>query len=174
MIKKERYPHGGFTLIELLVVVLIIGILAAIALPQYQMAVGKTKLIELKSGIKNIYDAEQRYYLVHNSYPTSVDDLDISFDVKSKQTYKPIPDTDEFGYKFTLSNGLSCAIWLSELTCGRYILGQEVRIYSYRDKLKYRLCAVFGGTDPDTKANKLCRKDTGYGTICSTFCYSVY
>ncbi len=68
----------GFTLIELLVVVLIIGILAAIALPQYNLAVEKTKTVEALTVLHSIVRAEQSYYLAKNAYTTSFDDLDIS------------------------------------------------------------------------------------------------
>ncbi len=70
----------GFTLIELLVVVLIIGILSAIALPQYQKAVWKSKATQLQILVKSLADAQQAYYLANSTWPTKFSDLDISFD----------------------------------------------------------------------------------------------
>jgi len=55
----------GFTLIELLVVVLIIGILSAIALPQYQKAVFKSRLSEVMVNLKTIGNCFDMYVLEH-------------------------------------------------------------------------------------------------------------
>ena len=69
----------GFTLIELLVVVLIIGILAAIALPQYFRAVEKSRAAEALSLFGSITGAQQRYYLLRDAYTTNFSDLDLDF-----------------------------------------------------------------------------------------------
>jgi len=67
----------GFTLIELLVVVLIIGILAAVAVPQYQKSVEKSKATQAITLLKSVYQAADAYYLANGTWPTSFDVLDV-------------------------------------------------------------------------------------------------
>ena len=72
MKQDKRKNKKGFTLIEMLVVVLIIGILAGIALPQYQMAVTKAKVASIMPLMRRWYDALAEYKLQNGSY--EVDD----------------------------------------------------------------------------------------------------
>ncbi len=141
MIKeKQKNLKQGFTLLELLVVVLIIGILAAIAIPQYQMAVGRAKFATIKDKTKVVAEAAQRYYMVHGTYVGAKDNLDIDF------------------------SGFGCAILTENqspyVQCHTFIFGKHVHFYVNRDTGIPVACFV-NSRDENHKANLLCQKDTG-------------
>ena len=69
---------GGFTLIELLVVVLIIGILAAMALPQYFKAVERSRMTEAVTLMDSVAKAQRRKFMQTNRYADDFRGLDVS------------------------------------------------------------------------------------------------
>ena len=65
----------GFTLIELLIVVVIIGILAAIAIPKFQSTKGKANAAALKSDLRNLATAQEAYFYDFSVYAPNASQL---------------------------------------------------------------------------------------------------
>ena len=133
----------GFTLIELLVVVLIIGILAAIALPQYTTAVEKSRATEALALMGTIRYAGERYRLQTNKWPdTHLDYLDIE-----------VPDLDSTttGYQskfFTFSSaGSSSDPWTITATRNSGGAEYELKTAVYSNGAATRSCTAGSGTN---------------------------
>ena len=99
----------GFTLIELLVVVLIIGILAAVALPQYRVAVERARVVKALPVLRSIMDARERSFLANGDYATDLQALDIGIPYTSRADYGEGVEYEgtPIGY-FRLPKGSSC------------------------------------------------------------------
>ena len=73
-----RSIRRGFTLIELLIVVVIIGVLAAIAIPKFQSTKGKANAATMKSDLRNLATAQEAYFYDHLTYTTTLSALNVS------------------------------------------------------------------------------------------------
>ena len=152
----------GFTLLELLVVILIIGILAAIALPQYQQAVLKSEFSTLKTAARSIYEAETRYYLLYDSYTDDLESLDI--------------EIEETGT-------VQCSVEVSDKDIGCYFIKNNKSIFGYLIKIGgnfgtggyHKRCFAFS-TNQNDAINKVCKTETGHNPYnnCKNYCAYKY
>ena len=154
----------AFTLIELLVVVLIIGILAAVAVPQYQKAVERARLSEAVINLRAIANANQVYYLANGEYAAynEIDKLDVNIpgEILTSGYYHHRVATKDFIYAPTGANMTYLAIATRgpvEQADSRYYL------YITRSNPEKILCYAF--SDASALETKLCNQINTNGTL---------
>ena len=161
---------GGFTLIELLVVVLIIGILAAMAMPQYFKAVERSRMAEAVTLMDSITQAQRRKYMQTNRYAESFEGLDVSPKGATGDRYftKGDPNNGAGGNGFSIFFGNTSfrfgSVWAYRMFNGRtnnsslqyqyslarYYQSDNVTCSGFNDAGK-ELCADFCGIDTPTR-----------------------
>ena len=155
--KKQKKP--GFTLIELLVVVLIVGILAGVALPQYSVAVEKARATEAMALMNAVAESSERYCFQKDSWPTQLDELDMEVPFSSTTW-----GGKNFSIEITTGAGASCTVSQLVISAVRKI--QERDRYTLTTSLtpganetitSSRSCAPTGGSD---KAQTYCNAIT--------------
>ena len=136
------FKQTGFTLIELLVVVLIIGILAAVALPQYELAVEKSRSAEPLTVLKTLCDAQEVYFLSNGSYADDLDELDVTVEKENKYwrygteamsvyAYRiNVPDERKYMFAFRFSEGRKNG--MASIVCGFDEMAEGAQGFSER------------------------------------------
>ena len=156
---KIKNSRQGFTLLELLVVVLIIGILTAIALPQYQIAVGKARFSTLKNLTKSLQQSAQRYYMMNNSYSNLN-----SIEGRKNLDIEIPKDADCWIYSS-----------VSQIMCCKEIF--KTKMCFYVDKNGLPLYCATTSTDRNDTTNRICQKEinrTPFEEYCSDACWYPY
>lgn len=148
-----KVAKGGFTLIELLVVVLIIGILAAVAVPQYQKAVMKARVMSLVPLIQTIVNAQQVYFMANGKYAADFSELDVQMPAGAGYQSATHVWYKNFACSFYINAGQTSSVYCSGSITGtpmveRYFAEKYFICWADSDLAKSVCQSISGRTTP--------------------------
>ena len=143
----------AFTLIELLVVVLIIGILAAVALPQYKIAVGRARATNLLSMATAVLNAEEAYYLANSSYTQDWDALALSLPGTVNGNIISSPE----GWRIKIRNTAPNLYGGGIVATDTRLPGFQITLHYQFDTTMWKGMKICYASENNQFANQLCR-----------------
>ncbi len=115
LVSRIRQKARGFTLVELLIVTVLIGLLAAIALPKFVNTRQKSMLAAMKSDLRNMATAQENYFTTYFTYTSNINNFDFNM---TQNVTVTIPEADNSGWRGTATHsgapGKTCEIYYGD------------------------------------------------------------
>ncbi len=128
--QSEATRRGGFTLVELMIVTLVLGVIAALAIPRVDGFRQRAHYVTIEQDFRNLGRAQERYYQLNLEYAVNLGDTDFAMSpgVQINVTEATVNGWAAVGTHLSLENTKGCAIYTGSAGAPQLPNGQPVTV----------------------------------------------